>query len=144
MCERTHTHKCEHTHTLMWIRVLQDVRDSGQGWHRPLIPAFRMQRQSISEFETSLVYKTSSRQLELDRETMSLKQTNKQTNEVRGKKTKAFQIPNFWNVCSHLLWSQKINKKTSNSKIFIFSFFVSWEVHDKNINLVNFVIFFLL
>jgi hypothetical protein len=30
-------------------------------WHTPLIPALRRQRQQISEFEASLVYKVSSR-----------------------------------------------------------------------------------
>jgi hypothetical protein len=45
----------------------------------------------ISEFEASLVYRVSSGQPGLYRETLSRKKTNKQTNKQTKKKTKPYQ-----------------------------------------------------
>jgi hypothetical protein len=48
----------------------------------PLIPALGRQRQTDSEFEASLVYKVSSRTARaIQRNPVSKKQTNKQTNK---------------------------------------------------------------
>jgi hypothetical protein len=41
--------------------ILKNKHSSRAWWHTPLIPAFWRQRQAISEFEASLVYKVSSR-----------------------------------------------------------------------------------
>jgi hypothetical protein len=41
--------------------INKKIVDTGQWWHMPLIPALGRQRQWISEFEASLVYRVSSR-----------------------------------------------------------------------------------
>ena len=45
---------------MVFINCLKDNR-FWMWWRTPLIPALRKQRQAISEFEASLVYKVSSR-----------------------------------------------------------------------------------
>jgi hypothetical protein len=57
---------------------------AGQWWHTPLIPALGRQRQAISEFEASLVYRVSSRTARATQRnpvSKSNKQTDKQTNK---------------------------------------------------------------
>jgi hypothetical protein len=69
-------------------------------WHTPLIPALRRQRQGISEFEASLVYKVSSRTVRaIQRNPVSKNKTNKQTNKQKQnkkqkQKTKKQRNPN--------------------------------------------------
>jgi hypothetical protein len=47
-------------------------------WRTPLIPALRKQRQAISEFEASLVYKVSSRTVRATQRNSVLKNKTKQ------------------------------------------------------------------
>ena len=42
-------------------KTLKKLSEARQWWHAPLIPALRRQRQEISEFEASLVYRASAR-----------------------------------------------------------------------------------
>jgi hypothetical protein len=43
------------------LSVRQKDKKTGQWWPKPLIPVLGRQRQEISDFEASLVYKVSSR-----------------------------------------------------------------------------------
>ena len=63
-----HAHLCTLAHT-QTMAILQ----AGRGWHTPLIPALRKQRQTdFCDFEASLVYRVPG-QPELHRETLSRK-----------------------------------------------------------------------
>jgi hypothetical protein len=60
-----------------------------QWWHTPLIPALGRERQVISEFEASLVYRESSRTARAtQRNPVSKKKTKTKHNKTKQNKTK--------------------------------------------------------
>jgi hypothetical protein len=65
-----------------WKVVFKNVKVAGRWWHTPLIPALGRQRQQISEFEASLVYRTARA---TQRNPVS---KNKQTNKQKQKSVK--------------------------------------------------------
>ena len=70
--------------------MVKKVSSDWAWWHTPLIPAFRRQRQWISVFEASLVYKVSSRTARAIQRNPGLKNKNK--NKKKNKNTKVETI----------------------------------------------------